>query len=396
VGISDKTTEETGAIDAPSGEVPRREPIDGTLLTIVVVFRIVGMVWLTTMAVVVLIGRDETLNVGLVVSAIVVAVVWTLVTVVIAYRRLALLASRAWLVVDVALALWTAVVPALAHSSIFFSGGYPISAAFIVAFSYGFPTTIFVSALIAIASAGTFTDEASPRMLEIFALNLIAPTVVAWTFRVLRRNDRLRLEAEEALSRERAERIRSQEREDLAGHLHDSVLQTLALVQQNSDDPHEVVRLARLQERGLRSWLRGMSPYADADTVAAALEIASAEIEGEHGAAIELVTIGNRELDDDLRALVQASREAMLNAAKFAPGKPIHVVAECESSQSRITVRDRGPGFSVGDIDPDRHGVRDSIIGRVERRGGTVLIRPSVSGGTEVEMTINTTSEGAP
>jgi signal transduction histidine kinase len=381
--------EEVDQIDRPDDAMRRREPIDATLLRIVVVFRIVGMVWLTTMAAVALIGRDDQLNVALVVSAIVVAVVWTPVTAVVAYQRPAYLSTPAWLVVDVALAMWTALVPALAHSSIFFSGGYPISAAFIVAFSFGFPTTIVVSALIAISSAGAFTDEPSPRMLEIFALNLIAPSVVAWTFRVLRRNDRLRLEAEEALSRERAERIRSQEREDLAGHLHDSVLQTLALVQQNSRDPQEVVRLSRLQERELRSWLRGMSPYAEAETLATALEIACTEIESELGATIELVTIGDRALNDDLRALVQASREAMLNAAKFASGSTVYVVAESETDKTRVTVRDRGPGFSEDDIDPDRRGVRESIVGRIERRGGTVQIRPSAGGGTEVEMTVS-------
>jgi signal transduction histidine kinase len=366
----------------------QRDPIDVTLLRILVVFRFVGMVWLITMAVVVLFGRDNRLDVGLVISAIVVAAIWTPLTAAVAYSRPDLLATRTWLVVDVALAMWTALVPALAHSPVFFSGGYPISAAFIVALSHGFPITIGASALIAISSAGVFTDEPSPRMLEIFALNLIAPAVVAWTFRLLRRNDRLRLEAEEALSRERAERIRSQEREDLAGHLHDSVLQTLALVQQNSRNPHEVVRLARLQEHELRAWLRGMSPYAEARTMAEALETARSEIEVGHGASIELVTVGDRDLDDDLRALVQASREAMLNAAKFAPGSPIYVVAESAPDLVRVTVRDRGPGFTVSEIDADRHGVRDSIIGRIERRGGTVKIQPSEGGGTEVEMTI--------
>ncbi len=381
--------EKTEPTDVSDLVTSRREPIDGTLLTIVAVFRIVGMVWLTTMAIVVLIGRDDRLDVGLVISAIVVAVVWTPITVAIAYRRPELFATRTWLVVDVSLAMWTALVPALAHSSIFFSGGYPISAAFIAAFSWGYPTTIAAGALIAVASAGVFTDEPSPRMIEIFALNLIAPAVVAWTFRVLRRNDRLRLEAEAALSRERAERIRSQEREDLAGHLHDSVLQTLALVQRCSEDSREVTRLARIQERELRAWLRGMSPYAKAETLVAALEIACSEIELEHGAVIELVTIGDKDLNDDLRALVQASREAMLNAAKFAPDGPVYVVAESTPDMARVTVRDRGPGFTVSEIGPDRHGIKDSIIGRIERRGGTVEIRPSEGGGTEVEMTIS-------
>ncbi|MEN8113887.1 MAG: ATP-binding protein [Actinomycetota bacterium] len=379
------TTEPVGVSDH---ETTHREPIDGTLLKIIAVFRIVGAVWLTTMAIVVLIGRDERLDVGLVVSAIVVAVAWTPVTVAIALRRPGLLATRTWLIIDVGLAMWTALVPALSHSSTFFSGGYPISAAFIVAFSRGYATTIAAGALIAIASAGAFTDEPSPRMLEILALNLIAPAVVAWTFRALRRNDRLRLEAEAALSRERAERIRSQEREDLAGHLHDSVLQTLALIQRNNGDHHEVARLARIQERELRAWLRGMSPYSEAESMVAALEIACSEIELEHGATIELVTIGDRDLDENLRALVQASREAMLNAAKFAPGSRIHVVSESSPDFARVTVRDRGPGFEVSEIEPDRHGVKDSIIGRIERRGGTVEIRRSEGGGTEVEMTI--------
>ncbi|MGI9529942.1 MAG: sensor histidine kinase [Acidimicrobiia bacterium] len=367
---------------------PLREPIDKTLLTIVVVFRVVGMVWLVTMAIVVLVSNPEGLNSGFVVSAIAVAVIWTPMTALIAYRRPDLLGTVVWLIVDVAFAMWTALAPALAHSEIFFSGGYPISAAFIVAYSHGYPTTIAAGSLIALASAGAFTSEPSPRGVEIFALNVIAPTVVAWTFRVLRRSDRLRLEAEEALARERAELVRAQEREDLAGHLHDSVLQTLALVQQNCDDPQEVTRLARLQERGLRTWLRGTSPYQEAETLAAALELASAEIEGDRSATIEVVTIGDAELDDDLTALVLASREAMLNAAKYAGDERIYVVGECKPTRTTVTVRDKGGGFSVEDIGPDRHGVKDSIIGRVERRGGSVTIRPSAGGGTEVEMTM--------
>ncbi len=194
-----------------------------------------------------------------------------------------------------------------------------------------------------------------------------------------------------SLSLERAERIRSQERAEVAAHLHDSVLQTLALVQKRADDPREVAALARRQERELRSWLTGAAPRGgDGLRLAAALQTAADDVERAHGVAIDVVAVGDAPLDRDGEALVAAAREAMLNAAKFAGGgATIAVYAEATAEQLKVFVRDRGPGFEPGRVPPDRRGVRESIVGRMERHGGRAAIRSSAGGdGTEVELTL--------
>jgi signal transduction histidine kinase/phage shock protein PspC (stress-responsive transcriptional regulator) len=187
-----------------------------------------------------------------------------------------------------------------------------------------------------------------------------------------------------SLSAERSERIRSQERAEMAAHLHDSVLQTLALMQKRADDPREVAALARRQERELRSWLSGRSSAASG--LGAALEEAADEIERAHGVPIEVVAVGEVPLDQPVEALVAATREAMLNAAKFGGGSPVDVYAEARPERLEVFVRDRGPGFDPAATPPDRRGVRESIIGRMERHGGHATVRPAEGGGTEVEL----------
>jgi signal transduction histidine kinase len=189
-----------------------------------------------------------------------------------------------------------------------------------------------------------------------------------------------------SLSAERAERIRSQERAEMAAHLHDSVLQTLALMQKRADDPREVAALARRQERELRGWLSG-SPR-DERRLATALEAAADEIEREHGVPINVVAVGDTPLDEADEAAVAAAREAMLNAVKFGGGSPVDVYAESGEHRLAIFVRDRGPGFDPDAIPDDRRGVRESIVGRMERHGGSAAIRTPEGGGTEVELVI--------
>ena len=164
------------------------------------------------------------------------------------------------------------------------------------------------------------------------------------------------------LTEERAERIRTQERAEVAAHLHDSVLQTLALMQKRADDPREVAALARRQERELRAWLNGSERAPDA-TLAAALEAAVAEIEDAHGVPVDVVAVGDRPLDDAGEALVAAAREAVLNAVKFAPDAAISVFAEVSGDRAEVFVRDRGPGFDLAAVPPDRRGLRESVLG---------------------------------
>ena len=189
-----------------------------------------------------------------------------------------------------------------------------------------------------------------------------------------------------SLTQERAERIRSQERAEVAAHLHDSVLQTLAMVQRRAGDPSEVAALARRQERELRAWLADRPAPGQSARLAAALEAAAAEVEESQGVPVEVVVVGDRELDSRHEAIVAAAREAMTNAAKFGGGSPVDVYAESSDSRTQVFVRDRGPGFDAAAVPPDRRGVRESILGRMERHGGRGRITSSPGAGTEVEL----------
>ncbi len=194
-----------------------------------------------------------------------------------------------------------------------------------------------------------------------------------------------------SLAAERAERIRSQERAEVAAHLHDSVLQTLALVQRRAGNPREVAALARRQERELRTWLSGAPAHEAGERwLAAELEAAAQEVEEAHGVPIDVVAVGDAELDADGEALVAAAREAMLNAAKFAGADaPVAVYAEAAEGRLQVFVRDRGPGFDPSAVPADRRGVRESIVGRMERHGGHAAIHASPGGGTEVELVLD-------
>ncbi|WP_060903808.1 ATP-binding protein [Streptomyces europaeiscabiei] len=194
------------------------------------------------------------------------------------------------------------------------------------------------------------------------------------------------------LSEERLMRIRAQERAEVAAHVHDSVLHTLTLIQRNADSPNEVRRLARAQERDLRNWLykpegTGKDEADEPDTLAEAVRRNAAEVEDKHGVPIEVVVVGDCPLDEGLTAQMQAAREAMVNAAKYGgEGGAVQVFAEVEGRTVFVSVRDRGPGFDLDAIPADRMGVRESIIGRMERNGGTARLRAVPDGGTEVEL----------
>ena len=191
------------------------------------------------------------------------------------------------------------------------------------------------------------------------------------------------------LATERRERIRSEERADMAAHLHDSVLQTLALIQRNADDPRAVVTMARRQERELRGWLfENEVDQPGAEMLAAALARAGAEVEGVHGVRVDVVAVGDLPLDDRLRALVAAAREAMVNAAKWSGDQTISVYAEVREGEASVFVRDWGAGFDLEAVAPDRHGVRESIVDRMARHGGKAAVRTSPGEGTEVELRI--------
>jgi signal transduction histidine kinase/phage shock protein PspC (stress-responsive transcriptional regulator) len=188
------------------------------------------------------------------------------------------------------------------------------------------------------------------------------------------------------LRAERQERIRSQERADVAAHLHDSVLQTLALIQRQAGDPQAVTQLARTQERELRTWLFETPADPESADLKAALTRVVAEVEAMHQVPIELVVVGDAPADDVVAAIVAAAREAMVNASKHSGAARIDVYAEAGPEQVEVDVRDRGAGFDVGAIDADRRGIRGSIVDRMARHGGRAEITSSPGEGAEVRL----------
>ncbi|MGJ3508660.1 ATP-binding protein [Enemella sp. A6] len=232
-----------------------------------------------------------------------------------------------------------------------------------------------IGASFALVLASRISLQALPEALLMTFLGIAGIGVVAapWLFRV-----------RTSLQQAREEKVRADARADMAAHLHDSVLQTLALIQRRADDPKTVQSLARRQERELRTWLYGDIP--DEATLKAALTRAAAEIEDERGVEIELVVVGDLEMTPDLTAMVRAAREAMMNAAKHSGAELIDVYAEVGDALVEIFVRDRGRGFDPDSIDHDRMGVRRSIIERMKRHGGTARIRSAPGEGTEVRL----------
>jgi signal transduction histidine kinase len=215
--------------------------------------------------------------------------------------------------------------------------------------------------------------------MTVLALAGLAVVLAPWLYR-----------SRAALNEARAQRVRADARADMAAHLHDSVLQTLALIQRQADDPKAVQQLARRQERELRGWLYG--DEAAETTLKAALLAAAAEVEDEQGVPVEVVAVGDCDTDEALQALVRAAREAMVNAAKHSGAERVDVYAEVDEMQDgssvEVFVRDRGRGFDLATVGEDRMGVKGSILDRMRRHGGTATIRSNPETGTEVRLEI--------
>jgi signal transduction histidine kinase/phage shock protein PspC (stress-responsive transcriptional regulator) len=234
---------------------------------------------------------------------------------------------------------------------------------------------LIVAALIVFSvTSGSFGAAPEVALAGLLGIAGLAIVVGPWIYRLA-----------SDLTAERAERVRTQERADLAAHLHDSVLQTLALIQKNAGDGPLVARLARKQERDLRSWLYA-GEAADESTLGSALRGVGAAVEDAHGASVDVVTVGDCEFSESLRPIVNAAREAVTNAAKHAGTGKVDVYAEVTPDAVDVFVRDRGAGFDPDAVATDRYGVRHSIIDRMQRHGGSAEIRSAPGDGTEVRL----------
>ena len=233
------------------------------------------------------------------------------------------------------------------------------------------------SAVLAIGIAGPYSGDSGPAQVLLLVLVACVAAVVIGTPLLIASLTRV--------DREQTLDAHDEMRQRFAAHLHDSVLQTLALVQRQAHDPAAVARLARRQEHALRAWMAGESELVS-DTLVAALRDVVAEIEDEHAISVELTAIGDRRSDGAGEALVAAAREALRNAARHAGGAPVVVFAEFKPGGAEVFVRDDGVGFDPDRVPGERRGIRDAIVGRMAAAGGSATIESAPGEGTEVAL----------
>jgi len=240
---------------------------------------------------------------------------------------------------------------------------------------------LVVAGLLVFSGQGTGLHELISVLTAMLIVVLgVALVLAPWWVRLVR-----------ATGNERKARIREAERADIAAHLHDSVLQTLTLIRANADDGDTVARLARTQERELREWLYADRPASE-DSLATQMRALVAQVEdgsigktGVPATAIDVVVVGDCPPTDDTAALLSATREALVNAVTHGR-PPVSVYLEVSEASVQVFVRDRGDGFSLAQVSPDRLGVRNSILARMQRRGGSAEIVSRPSWGTEVRL----------
>jgi signal transduction histidine kinase len=192
---------------------------------------------------------------------------------------------------------------------------------------------------------------------------------------------------------EQQARVRSDERAEVAAHLHDSVLQTLSLIQRNADDPQTMLTLARRQERELRNWLDPDRASRVGESIRGRLDQLATDVEELHGVPVEVVTAGDCLVDETISAALDATREATVNAAKHSGAEQVDVYAEVSDTMVEFFIRDAGCGFVREQINGDRRGLKESILGRMERAGGTAIVSSDVGEGTEIEISIARTPQ---
>ena len=347
--------------------------------------RLLGLGWWVSLGFVTLVDGGAA-NPSWIVVSIVAALAW-IATAVAVYRvDVSLATSRLMVTGDLLLAGFSlvSVTRPLADSAVSVYGGFPMLVVLVAAIRA--KTQAWVTAVVlAVITGGLILAQAveEPSVAQPISRIFVyvgGAFIATWAVGELRRSD-----AEIRLARD--ELARSEERARISAHLHDSVLQTLALIQKASDRSQQVVSLARAQERELRSWLyedRADAPASFADNIRSG----AADVEERYGVPIEVVTVGDAPGGQAIDALVGAAREAMVNAARHSGAEVVSVYAEVEEGTARIFVRDRGRGFSLDAVGEDRHGIRDSIRSRLDRHGGSATLR-SDDRGTEWTLEVS-------
>lgn len=362
------------------------EPIENVLLKIVLAFRILGWVWLFLLVVTGL-ATDPSANRSVLISMAVGSLAWTLFTVWISrdHRRIK---SAAFVIADGIVALVVAGASAVAGAESNLHGGYPISWIAVVAYAtdvrwtLGAGVTLFFYQWIGMDIEGgrTLPDKVGAVVFLVYAL------IIGYGFDLIRNRDSLRRRAEEELALERRRQIRHAEQQALADQLHDSVLQSLHAIRVNPDDPNQVSYIARKQERELRRTIHSLRSEFES-SFATAMYTARDDVEDLYRIEIDMVCAYDAEMTVTLSGLVEATREAMVNAAKHSGSDVIIVYCAAEQGHVTVFVRDKGSGFDP-DASGDGFGIANSIVRRLESIGGVATIQSTEDFGTEVEMTV--------
>jgi signal transduction histidine kinase len=239
-------------------------------------------------------------------------------------------------------------------------------------------TLVTVAAVIGVTLMSSYVSYGHPNeaLIAMVFIALMAATLIAGPVAI---GLTLRLDID------KEGRAREEERQRFAAHLHDSVLQTLALIQRQAADPDAVTKLARRQEHALRAWMAGETDLTSA-TVAGAVRDMVAEVEDEQGIKVEMTAIGDTKLDNRSEELVAAAREALRNAARHAPGAPVNIFLNINGHGVELFVRDSGPGFDFHSVPAERRGLRDAVIGRMSLSGGTAIVESNPGEGTEIVL----------
>lgn len=360
--------------------------IEVTFARIAAGSRIVAAIWLAILAAVTLAQRAAD-NPSVIIGAIVVAFLWAAFSTLVAYPDRAL--SSSMLVVDLVIGVASVLAPVWAGTSVSFYGGLPLIVVALAALRERTSGLIAAATLI----VGTLVALRALTLPEIVAQTTLifayvgVGILVAWIGDVLRSAEVQLLEANEAVGEARTAAARAAERADIGRHLHDSVLQTLALIQRDSRDPQKVTIQARRQERELRDWLFGSSDSQRAG-LDDGLRAAAAAVEESFEVSVDVVVVGDAPHSNAVAGVVAAAGEAMTNAARHAKVTEIDVYGEVVGDVGLVYVRDRGIGFDVDEVPSDRQGVRSSIVSRIENLGGTASLKSAQGSGTEWRLTI--------
>jgi signal transduction histidine kinase len=362
--------------------------LETTLLAITTGFRLFAAGWLAILAAVVLAGDEKADRPVIVWATLAAVAVWVLVATAIAKWRPTWVSTWVFVVIEILLSSFTVIAGDTA-GSVGFAGGYPLVGVFTAIYAKGTTGGIVAGSALFVTQLsllGAVRSDIASRVSFLISYLFTAAAGIGIAA-VLRASDRRRTEAEERMAAAENERARAEAKTEMTVHLHDSVLQTLALIQRDADTSDQSKRLARTQERELRAWLYqghdGTQPSGFTD----GLTTMTASVEDLTGVRIETVTVSDRTLDDRLRALLAAAREATMNAAKHAGVADISVFGEVSEHGVSVYVKDRGVGFDTNTASAGR-GIPDSILARMERHDGVVSIRSELGKGTEVILTM--------